>query len=127
MSQMQYLMNLLSSSDMINLKPSVTPMVPNVDLRQKRRSISNLSEFRRIIGSLQYLTLTRLDIQFAVNKLSQFMASPENEHWIAMKRILQYLSGTLSYGVIIYKMVDRGITTYFDVNWGGDAVNSRFV
>ncbi|RVX11542.1 Retrovirus-related Pol polyprotein from transposon RE2 [Vitis vinifera] len=48
-----------------------------------------------IVGPLQYFTLTRPDISFAVNKACQFMASPTTTHWIAVKRILKYLKGTL--------------------------------
>nr|XP_018622536.1 uncharacterized mitochondrial protein AtMg00820-like [Nicotiana tomentosiformis] len=54
-----------------------------------------------IVGSLQYLTLTRPDIAHAVNLASQFMQSPNNTHYQDVKRILRYVKGTTKYGLSI--------------------------
>ncbi|XP_020689594.1 uncharacterized protein LOC110104707 [Dendrobium catenatum] len=50
--------------------------------------------YRQLIGSLQYLTLTRPDIQFAVHQLCQHMQTPLNTHYESLKRILRYIQGT---------------------------------
>jgi hypothetical protein len=57
--------------------------------------------YRSIVGALQYATITRHDISYAVNKASQFMHSPTDAHWNGVKRILRYLKGTLSHGLHI--------------------------
>jgi hypothetical protein len=44
--------------------------------------------FRSILGALQYVTITRPDISFAVNRVSQFMHTPTMTHWVAVKQIL---------------------------------------
>lgn len=119
LSQGQYVANLLKSYDMVNVKPVVTPMVPNNDLTGEAR------EYRRIIGSLQYITLTRPDVQLSVNRLSQFMGKPNQVHWMAMKRVLCFLAGTLSHGILLRRMTDTGISTYCDANWDRDAADQK--
>ena len=47
--------------------------------------------YRSVVGALQYVTLTRPEISFAVNKVSRFMAKPLESHWAVVKRILRYL------------------------------------
>ena len=62
---------------------------------------SDPTRFRQIVGALQYLTFTRPDICFAVNRVCQFMHAPTDSHWGAVKRILRYLRGTTTYGLHI--------------------------
>lgn len=71
------------------MKSATTPMVANCDLWSDEEPIKDAHEYRRIIGSLQYITLTRPDIQLVVNRLSQFMATPKPIHVSAMKRVLR--------------------------------------
>lgn len=55
----------------------------------------DLSKYRRLVGSLQYLTLTRPNIAFWVNKIYQFIALPTDLHMLAAKRLIRYISETL--------------------------------
>lgn len=57
--------------------------------------------YRSVLGKLQYLSFTRPDITYSVNKLTQFNTSPSVLHWKAVKRILRYLKETIQYGIRI--------------------------
>ncbi|KAM6555018.1 hypothetical protein CsatB_015780 [Cannabis sativa] len=79
--------------------------------------MKNPTDYRSLIGALQYLTHTRPDISFSVNKLSQFLKAPTDVHWSAAKRILRYLKGTQDHGLHI-KYSDRlTLTGYSDADW----------
>lgn len=63
LSQTQHLVNLLQSYDLDNLRSTPTPMVADIDLSSEEPPISDAREYRRIIGSLQYITLMRVDVR----------------------------------------------------------------
>ena len=66
--------------------------------------VINQKEYASMIGSLRYATdCTRLDIAYAVGKLSRFTSKPGSAHWLAIERILKYLSGTIKYGLFYNK------------------------
>lgn len=55
--------------------------------------------YKLIVGTLQYVTLTMLDITFNINKACQYMSSPLDSHWSTIQRILRHLSQTMSHGL----------------------------
>ena len=71
------------------------------------------------VGSLQYLTLTRPNITHAVNLASQFMQSPNVEHFQGVKMILKYIKGTLHFGLRIISQSPCRLYDYSNVDWGG--------
>lgn len=81
--------------------------------------------YQSTFGALQYLTLTRLDIAFTVNKLSQFFHCPSTKHWITYKRLLRYLKGTLDVGLKFAKSLSTCLEAYADVDWAGCVDNRR--
>lgn len=88
LSHCRYITNLLTRTCMINAKLVAIPFVvaPTLDLHSNT-TLSYPSEYWTIVGSLQYLLLTQLDITYAINKLSQFMHCPTRDYWNVVKRL----------------------------------------
>jgi len=122
--QHKYVHDILENQNMAGAKDISTPLstTQSLHLLDGTASVDN-TEYRHIIGSLQYLSLTRPDICFAVNKLSQFMHKPTVTHWAATKRLLHYLKRTIFHGIHIRKAAASCLTTYSDVNWAGNIDN----
>lgn len=94
LSQHKYLIDLLRRHKMVGIKPLSTPI--SMKLGVVSGSVDP-SEYRSAIGGLQYLTITRPDIAFTVNKLAQHMSSPTPDHWCLVKR---YIMVFFSVGLI---------------------------
>jgi histone deacetylase 1/2 len=75
--------------------------------------------YRSLVGGLQYLTLTRPDLSFAVNKVCQFLSKPTTVHYEAVKRILRYVKGTLSTGLRFQPTTSTVLDVYTDADWAG--------
>ena len=73
--------------------------------------------YRNTVGVFQYVTFTRPNILFFVNKACQFMANPTITHWLAVKRILRYLEGTFTHGILIHAVTSLDVHDYTDVDW----------
>ena len=81
--------------------------------------------YRSIVGALQYVTITRLEISYCVNRMCQFMQNPLESHWKAVKRILRYLSGTLDYGLHLRRSSQLNLVGFCDVDWAMDPDDRR--
>jgi hypothetical protein len=70
LSQSQYIFNLLQRTKMLDAKPVSSPMSSSQKLSLfSGAAYSEPSKYRSVVGALQYLSLTRPDISFAVNKV----------------------------------------------------------
>lgn len=80
--------------------------------------------YRSVVGALQYATITRPELSFAVNKVCQFMAKPLESHWVAVKRILRYLKGTTSHGLQLFPASSPtkplSLRAFCDADWAAD-------
>ena len=120
LTQHKYIRDMLSKTSMDGAKDVTTPLTTSVSLKLADGSSSvDSTEYRRVIGALQYLPLTRPDISFVVNKLSQFMHSPTQTHWTATKRLLRYLKNTIFHGINIRKTSSPALTCFSDADWAG--------
>ncbi|KAJ8765724.1 hypothetical protein K2173_014846 [Erythroxylum novogranatense] len=81
--------------------------------------------YRRCIGALQYACLTRPDLAYAVNKLSQYMSAPTDIHWQACKRVLRYVKDTLNQGLLLVPSSTTSLQVFTDADWAGDQSDRR--
>lgn len=96
-----------------------TPLV-EPSLTKAGTRYSNPTEYRVVIGLLQYLGLIRPDIAFAVNKLAQYMQHPTIDHWSALKILLRYIVGMINYGLALRKDNVMSLHAYSDADWVRD-------
>ena len=117
LSQEKYAVDLLNRVGMQDYKPSPTPLSSTKQLSLAEGEPLNSEDstrYRSIVGALQYLTLTRLDISFAVNKVCQFLHAPTTSHWTAAKRILRYVKNTLTTGLTFSKSSSTLVSAFSD-------------
>lgn len=102
LSQHKYICDLLAKTSMDGAKDVTTPLSTSIPLKLANNSSSiDSTKYRRVIGALQYLSLTKPDISLVVNKLSLFMHCPSTNHWTAMKKLLRYLKNTIFHSINI--------------------------
>jgi histone deacetylase 1/2 len=128
LSQGKYAKDILSRSGMDKCKPADTPLPSNHKLSVcggDKLGDADCTRYRSLVGALQYLTLTRPDISFAVNKVCQFLHAPTTTHFSAVKRILRYVRGTSNFGLRIRKSRCRIVSSFSDADWAGDVDDRR--
>jgi len=92
LSQHKYALDIIQRAGMASCKPVDTPLSTSSKLGIVPGTLhSDPTRYRQIVGALQYLTFTRPDICYAINKVCQFMHASTDDHWAAVKRILRYL------------------------------------
>lgn len=105
---------------MSNAKPITSPMAATASLSQfSGFTFRDVTLCHSIVEALQYLSLTRPNIAFAVNKVSQFMHAPRDTHWSAVKRILRFLKSTIDHGLLIKKCSSTLLFAYSYADWAG--------
>ncbi|KAK1408451.1 hypothetical protein QVD17_40235 [Tagetes erecta] len=126
LSQGKYILDLLNRANMSDSKPVTTPMsTSEPPTKLDGTPLPSPTDYRAFVGALQYLSLTRPDVAFTVNKLSQFMHSPTNIHWSALKRLLRYLHGTMHHGLLIRRHSPLNLHAFTDADWAGDKLTYR--
>lgn len=118
LSQSQYIESILTKDGMIHCKPLRSPMATNAKLHKgDRPDFDDPSLYRQVVGALQYLTLTRPDISFEVNKVYRFMHNPSLNQWAVVKRILRYLQHTTSMSFLISNVSNLYLQAFTDSDW----------
>ena len=104
----------------IKFKVMATPMYSKLKLlADDSLELVDVTHYRQMIGSLMYLTNTRLDICFAVNTLSQYLFQPRWVHLVVTKHVMRYLKGTIDFGLYYDCSHEYRLYGYIDADWDG--------
>jgi hypothetical protein len=118
--QAKYTKDIVSTFKMEDSKAMATPMSTTTALDADGEGEHvDQKEYRSVIGSLLYLTATRLDIQFSVCLCARFQASPRTSHWQAVKRIFRYLRHTTDFGLWYSASSSLALHGFSDADFAG--------
>ena len=123
--QRKYAAEVLNRLGIENYNSICNPIVPGQKIGKDENGAKvDVTLYKKIVGSLMYLTATRPDLMFVVSLISPFMACPI-QHLTAAKMVLRYLKGTIDYGVF-YRMGGVGdLIGFSDSDYAGDMEDSK--
>jgi histone deacetylase 1/2 len=122
LNQEKYARDVLARVGMLNCKGSPTPLSSSEKITAYEGELlgpDDSTSYRSMVGALQYLTLTRPDISYAVNKVCQYLHAPTTVHWTAAKRILRYIKNTPSVGLTFMRSKSTQVSAFSDADWAG--------
>ncbi|XP_051190870.1 uncharacterized mitochondrial protein AtMg00810-like [Lolium perenne] len=122
LNQAKYAQDVLARVGMTHCSGSPTPLSSSEKITAREGDMlgpEDSTRYRSMVGALQYLTLTRPDICYAVNKVCQYLHAPTTVHWRAAKRILRYVKQTMSFGLTFLKSHSTLLSAFSDADWAG--------
>ena len=125
--QTAYAKRVVELAGLTDCNPALTPMEERLKLsRDSTAEEVDATQYRRLVGSLRYLTHTRPDLAFSVGYVSRFMQRPTTEHQQAVKRIIRYVAGTLDHGLYYPRCPGKAhFVGYSDSDHAGDIDTSK--
>jgi len=116
--QRKYTLDIITEAGLLGAKPASSPLDPNHHLPLVTGiPLSDSTQYQRLVGRLIYLSVTRPDISYSVHMLAQFIQTRVQEHWDAALRVVRYLKGTPSQGIILRVDCDLQLYGWCDADW----------
>ena len=126
-NQQKYILDFVAETRILDCKPAETPIVTNHGLQKiKRSQNTDKDQYRRMVGKLIYLSHTRPDIAYVVSVVSRSMHFSQVRHMTIVIRILRYLKGTSSRGILFKANKHLDLVAYTDADWAGDRDDRKF-
>ncbi|KAJ0837766.1 putative RNA-directed DNA polymerase [Helianthus annuus] len=121
LNQRKYCLELLSEFGYLGCKPVNVPIeqshLISSKLEKNQQDLKNITGFQKLIGKLIYLSLTRPDISYTVQFLSQFMHKPKEVHLNLALRLLRYLKRSPGKGLTFKKSNELKLYGFADSDW----------
>ncbi|KAL8157644.1 hypothetical protein AgCh_002375 [Apium graveolens] len=118
LSQHSYATKIIARAGMQSCNPVSTPVDANAKLSADSGDpFHDPALYRSLAGALQYLTFTRPDITYAVQQICMHIHDPRTSHRNALKKIIGYIKGTLSFGLTLGHHRDPSLLAYTDADW----------
>ncbi|GJU45727.1 uncharacterized mitochondrial protein-like protein [Tanacetum coccineum] len=128
LTQRKYAIELVKYVGLLDTKPSATPLDPNAKLSMDNGdSLPDPSYYRTLVGKLLCLTITRPDLAFAAQALSQFLQQPKTIHMKALIKVLRYAMLSTGQGLIFPTTNNLNLTTYCDSDWASCPFSRRSI
>lgn len=116
--QRKYALELPTDAGYLGCRSISVPMEQSVKPSElDGDSLEDPAPYRRIIGQLIYLNITRPDLSYSVNILSQYMSVPRTTHCGAALRVLRYIKGCLGQGLFRQQKQRCGLKAFADFDW----------
>lgn len=126
LNQRKYALDVIADVGLLGAKPVAFPVEQNHKLAlAKGPLIKDVEQYRRLIGRLVYLAVTRPDLSYAVHILSQFLQNPRQEHWDAALRVVRYLKGCPGQGILLRADSDLSVSGWCDSDWASCPLTRR--
>jgi hypothetical protein len=124
--QVKYTKDLMKKFNTAELKPVSTPMSSVALLGpDEDGEVVDQREYRSMIGSLLYLTVTRPNIQFAVGMCARFQSSARSSHRTAVQRVFTYLKHTLEFETWYSASSSLDLIDFFDADFAGCGIDRK--
>lgn len=124
--QRKYAKDVLERFHMWESNGVKNPIVPgtNVTKAGVGRKV-NETEYKSLVGSLMYLTVTRPDLMYSVSFISRFMSDPHEEHILLAKRILRYVKETFNFGLFYDGTKESKLHVFTDSDYARDVEDRK--
>ncbi|KAJ4808040.1 Retroelement pol polyprotein-like [Rhynchospora pubera] len=124
--QRKYALDMLAESGLLGAKPAATPLEQNHRLAESDgEKLGDVEKYRRLVGRLIYLTITRPELCYSVHILAQFMQNPLQAHYEAALRVLRYLKGNPGQGILLRTSGKLQLNAFCDSDWASCPLTRR--
>lgn len=109
--QRKYILDIISETMLLGAKPVSHQIEQNHKLfLAASESLPDPTRYRRLVGRLIYLAVTRPELSYVIHVLSLFMHDPKTDHWDAAVHVVRYLKGNPGQGILLQADTDLTLT-----------------